>query len=111
MPDIFLPISVQEDNLGDVAIRQQMVNPVLADKTRLHVSQGAMSDENVDEFDFPAGAVMYRTRTSLLVQLLRSTAIGRADILYPPGSYPLASLGAGLRFLWAVPVLLPLSFW
>ena len=102
MIDVFLTIAAQEDNLGDVAIRQQMVNLVTADRTRLHISRGAMSDEYVDAFDFPAGAVMYRTRTSLLVQLLRSTALGRAVILFPPGPYPLASVRAGLLSLSSV---------
>ena len=100
--DVFLTIAAQEDNLGDVAIRQQMVNLVTADRTRLHISRGAMSDEYVDAFDFPAGADMYRTRRNQLVQLLRSTARGRAVILFPPGPYPVTSIRAGLRSLASV---------
>lgn len=95
--DVFLTISAQEDNLGDIEIRQQMINMVSHPAVRLHISRGNMSDSYVEAFDFPPNSVVYESKHQQALELIRSIVRGRASVVFPPGPYPATSTRSAVR--------------
>ena len=74
--DVFCTIAAQEDNLGDIEIRQRMLDLVSHPDVRLHISRGRMSDSYVAAFDLPPGSRVYRSRLRQGLALVGSVLRG-----------------------------------
>ncbi|MFP7834828.1 polysaccharide pyruvyl transferase family protein [Marisediminicola sp. LYQ134] len=95
--EVFCTVAAQEDNLGDIEIRQQMLNMVSGPSTRLHVSLGAMSSDYVDAFTFPPGTRLYRSSVRLGLRFLVESLRGRSALIFPPGPYPANTFRSAVR--------------
>lgn len=97
MTNVFLTISAQEDNLGDIEIRQKMIDLVDHPYTRLHISRGGMSDDYVAAFRIPESARIYSSRVSQMRSFMSAALDRSACVVYPPGPYPINSFRAALK--------------
>ncbi|TDL46288.1 polysaccharide pyruvyl transferase family protein [Microbacterium oleivorans] len=97
---VFCTIAAQHDNLGDIVIRQRMLELVDPEICDLRISVGAMPPAYIDAFDLPAHARLYRSGLAFGASFVWSSVAGRSALLLPPGPYPLTSARAALRS-WA----------
>lgn len=93
---IYCTISAQQDNLGDILIRQHMLELVDPRYCVLRVSVGSMPQEYIDTFDLPEDTKVYRSRVKFGLAFLGSTLARRSSLLLPPGPHPANSWRAAV---------------
>lgn len=89
---VFLSISAQPDNLGDIAIRQAAIE--LLGEAPIVAYAGGMPATYVAAFNFPSGATVTTSRLAFLKSFLGGVLRRRAHLMLAPGPHVLTH-GAG----------------
>jgi len=86
---VFASIAAQEDNLGDVEIRQVASEMASAGGARLTLYCGDMSPEYVGAFDLPDGCQVHTSPMGFALTLGWAIARRRAHLMVAPGPFVL----------------------
>jgi hypothetical protein len=86
---LYMSISAQSDNLGDVEIRNTALRMVASARVPVTIFAGRMPDSYVDAFDLPEGAVVIRSAAAFSLKLSIAVLCGRAHLMLAPGPYVL----------------------
>lgn len=81
---VFMSASAQEENLGDLILRREMISWLRSTGQLLHVYVGAMPAKYVKALDLE-DATVYRSSGSWGKALLRSSARREAALVFSPG--------------------------
>lgn len=95
----FCSISAQPDNLGDIAIRQALVDLVEGSGTALCIYTGRMPASYLQAFDLPPTARVITSQRSFLLAFLGACLRRRAHLIFAPG--PFAARG-GVNLLKSI---------
>ncbi|MGY2066387.1 polysaccharide pyruvyl transferase family protein [Blastococcus sp. SYSU DS0619] len=82
---VYMSISAQADNLGDIVIRRNLVRWLIDSSANVHLLVAEMPASYVDAFELPPGVVLHRRTVSWLGSLLRHVVRGQAMLVYAPG--------------------------
>lgn len=82
---IFYSIHAQPDNLGDIEIRQTLLDWLKQSDNDLMIYAGKMPTEYVNAFQLPANSRLFRSSLEFQRELLRHAAKRRAHIAFAPG--------------------------
>lgn len=82
---VFMSIAAQEDNLGDIEIRRNVVNWVLGTQRPLTLFLGSMPDAYVDAYDLPNRVRRVRSGVRFEAELLWSILRRKANLVFSPG--------------------------
>lgn len=99
---VFCTISAQHDNLGDIVIRQRMIDMITHSSVEVHVSVASMPADYLDAFSLPADAHVYRSSRSFIGAFLHAALRNKTSIVFPPGPYPVTTTRGALRGLASV---------
>lgn len=94
---IFCTISAQADNLGDIVIRQEMIDLVAIPDAEFHISVGSMPPGYIGAFSLPKNAIIHRRASSAGKALVRAALRRRIFVVFPPGPMVLNDARAGLK--------------
>ncbi|TFD83904.1 polysaccharide pyruvyl transferase family protein [Cryobacterium lactosi] len=82
---LFCSVSAQWDNLGDIEIRQTLVDWVSEGERSVTVFVGTMPQSYIDAFAFSSNVRVVRSPIKFQVLLLRAILARRASIAFAPG--------------------------
>lgn len=99
---VFCTIAAQHDNLGDIVIRQRMLDLITSSDAHVHISVGKMPRQYIDAFDLPENSTTYPSTVRFIRSFLTSALRARTSVVFPPGPYPLSSWRSAGRGLLAV---------
>lgn len=83
----FISISAQEDNLGDIEIRQVALDIIGRSGLPCEVLVGAMSPSYVEAYAFPRGCNAHVNNSRFALAFLKSLLFERPNLMLAPGPY------------------------
>ncbi|MGD8194337.1 hypothetical protein ACEXQB_007560 [Herbiconiux sp. P18] len=83
----FCSISAQPDNLGDIAIRQAVIDLIDASGTPLCIYTGGMPASYLQAFELPASARIITSQGRFLLAFLSACLRRRAHLVFAPGPF------------------------
>lgn len=89
-PRVYFWCTGQDDNIGDVVLRRQLLHVLMDGPSdiakSLHIYIGPASESFVDSLDIPQGATVYRTKAVWLASLIRELVKPKPPVLvFNPG--------------------------
>jgi len=88
---IFGSVVAQDDNLGDIAIRQVALDWLPGYVDEIVIFVGSMPDGYISAFDFPPRSRLVTRRAEFALRYLAACVQRTANLLFAPGPYQLRS--------------------
>lgn len=82
---VFMSVSAQYDNLGDIVIRDAAVALLSGSGRKFFIYSGVMPEDYLQAFTFPEGTKLTNSKKEFASGLLRSVFSRHADLVFAPG--------------------------